>query len=246
MLDIAANYMVRNHIDYSDSFEIRLGLNVCLVNLLTAAKLYVDQLNQNVKHCIPNISDSKNIVKSLFSIEYDKNKEYRFMEALRNHVQHSGLPVHFYQINGEWTSFEEDGMLKYTMNLASQRSYLKENTKFKKEVLSELEEKIDLKASTRVYIESLSNVHEFARGVILESILSARKLIEDTLQRYRAVYNGSLIGLCACKSPGEKELSAVPIFLDWDNIRIKLQKRNPKLTNLRKRYVTGRIKIVKK
>ena len=74
ILDTTADYMLREHLDYSGFFEIRLGLNICLVNLLTAAKLYVDQLNQNVRECIPNVADAEEIVKDFFSKEYDENR----------------------------------------------------------------------------------------------------------------------------------------------------------------------------
>ena len=242
ILDTTTGYMVREHLDYSDFFEIRLGLNIRLVNLLTAARLYVDQLNQNVRECVPNVADAKEIVKKFFSKEYDENKEYRFMEALRNYVQHRGIPVHWTQQGSRWTSLEDDGFLEYSMELASQRSYLEEDGEFKKKVLAELDEKIDLKAATRSYVESISNVHESVRSMIAESVTLARELIEDAHRRYAAVYNESLVGLSACKWSNERQISAIPLLLDWDNIRVKLQKRNRKITNLRKRYVTGSIK----
>jgi len=37
-------------------------------------------------------------------------------------------------------------------------------------------------------------------------------------------------------------ISSIPLLLNWDDVRVSLQKRNRKLTNLRKRYVTGNIK----
>ena len=82
--------------------------------------------------------------------------------------------------------------------------------------------------------------------MIAESVTLARELIEGAHHRYAAVYNESLVGLSACKWSDEKQVSAIPLLLDWDDIRVKLQKRNRKLTNLRKYYVTGRIKPFKK
>jgi hypothetical protein len=164
------------------------------------------------------------------------------MEALRNYVQHRGIPVHLTQQGGKWTSLGGDGFLEYFMEVSSQRSYLEEDPKFKKQVLAESDEKIDLKAATRSYVESISNVHESARSMILESVSRARKLIEDAHRRYAAVHSGSLVGLSACKWSEEGQMSDIPMLLDWDDIRVKLQKRNRQLTNLRKRYVTGSIK----
>jgi len=241
ILDTATNDMVRRHLDYSDFFDVRLSLNVRLVNLLTAARLYVDQLNNNVRECVPSVTDAKEVVKKFFSKGYDENKEYRFMEALRNYVQHRELPVHWTQQGGRWTSLEDDGSLEYYIELASQRSYLEEDGEFNKKVLSELDEKIDLKLATRYYLESISNVHESVRNMIAESVKSARELIEDAHRRYKAEHSESLVGLSACKWSNGRQISAMPLLLDRDDIRLKLQKRNKKIINLKKRRVTSSI-----
>jgi hypothetical protein len=242
MLDIISSYMVREHLDYSGFFDIRLSLNIRVVNLLTAARLYVDQLNNNVWACVPSLTDAKKIVQSFFSKEYDENKEYRFMEALRNHVQHRGLPVHWTQLSSRWTSLEDDGLLEFSMELVCQRSYLEEDGRFKKNVLAELDEKIDLKSAARSYVESISNVHESVRNIIAESVQSARESIEEAHRRYKVVHSESLAGLRACKWANGSEISSIPLLLDWDDVRVQLQKRNRKLTNLRKRYITSFIK----
>jgi hypothetical protein len=242
ILNTTVDCMAREDLDYSDFFEVRQGLNIRLVNLLTAARLYADQLKQNVQECLPNVADAKESVKNFFSKEYDENKEYRFMEALRNHVQHRGLPVHWTQLDRRLTSLE-DGFLEYSIELATQRSYLEENGEFKKQVLAELDEKTDLKAATRSYVESIGNVHESVRSMIARSVVLARELIEDAHHRYAAVCSASLVDLSACKWSSDGQLSTTPLLLEWDNIRVKLQERNSKITNLRKRYVTGSIKI---
>ncbi len=243
ILNATAESMVRRHLDYEDFFNVLLGLNIRLVNLLTAARLYVDQLNQNVRKCVPNLNNAKEIVKGLFSKECEDHPEYRFMEALRNWVQHRGIPVHWVQPDGQWTSkIKDGGLYEYCLELASLRSFLEEDGEFKKKVLEELPDKIDLKAATRRYIESISNVHESAREIIAQAVTSARELIEDAHRQYAAVYSESLEGLSACVYSDGRQISSVPLLLNWDDIRVRLQKRNDKLTNLSKRYVTGSIK----
>lgn len=242
ILNTAANYMIRDHLDYSDFFTVRLNLNVKLVNLLTAVRLYVDQLNQDIAECFPDNPDMKDEVKRLFSKEYDANHCYRFMEALRNYVQHRGIPVHWTEQGFRWTSLEDDGLLEYSIELASQRDYLEEDCKMKRSVLSEMDEKVDLKLATRSYIESISRVHNSARNMIAEPTISSRKLIEDSLRRYSKEYSESIVGLSACKIDDHEEIASIPLLLDWDNIRINLQKRNRMLANLSKRYATGVIR----
>jgi hypothetical protein len=78
--------------------------------------------------------------------------------------------------------------------------------------------------------------------MIAESVTLARELIEDAHQRYAAIHSEHLGSLSAYQWSNERQISAIPLVLDWDDIRVKLQQRNRKLTNLRKRYVTGSIK----
>lgn len=243
ILHNTATTMVRNITDYSSLFEIRHSLNIRLVNLLTSVRMYVDQLNQDVSRCVSDVLCIKKRVNSLFSIEYDKNISYRFMEALRNYVQHRGLPVHWTQQGARWTSSEDDGLFEYNLELSSDLSYLKSDPKFKKKVLNAFKEKADLKTATRSYVESISNVHESARNIIFNSVSKARELIENTHLRFPIKYGNSMSSLCAVKQIDKGDQISIPLLLDWDNIRLELQKRNKKLTNLRKRYVTSIIKV---
>ncbi len=82
------------------------------------------------------------------------------MEALRNHVQHYGLPVHWVSTGSRWTSPEADGLMEFSVDLLAVRTRLAEDGTFKKEVLAELSERIDLKAAVRRYLESIGTVHE--------------------------------------------------------------------------------------
>ena len=239
ILNATTQYMIRQHLDYSDFFEVRLGFNVKLVNLLTAVRLYVDQLNQNVTECLEDKLNTKNAVKKLFSKEYDENQSYRFMEALRNYVQHRGIPVHWTQQSSRWTSLDDDGFLEYSIELASQRTFLEKDRKMKKAVLAEIDDNVDLKAATRSYVESISNVHDSARKMIADSTDRSRKLIEEAHRKYSEQFSDSLLGLSACKWDEDKQIVSIPLLLDWDDVRVSLQERNRKLVNLSKRYATG-------
>lgn len=241
ILDTIATYMIREHIDYSDFFDVRLGLDIRLVNLLTSGRLYIDQLPQHVRECVPHVRDSDTLVKAMLAKEYDENPEYRFMEALRNYVQHCGLPVHWTSSQGRWTDvLSEDGLLEYSMELASQKTFLLEDGMFKKSVLDEISDNVDLKTTTRSYIESLSTVHDAVRKLIQESVQNSRRVLEDAHSQYVKVYEKSLVGLSACMTENREPVETIPLLLDWDNIRVKLQTRNQRLSNLKRRYATGK------
>jgi hypothetical protein len=241
ILDAIANNMVHHQIDYSDFFDTRLTLNIRVVNLLTSARLYVDQLHNHVKGCVPHLDDSETLVKKILSKEYDENPECRFMEALRNYVQHRGLPVHSTSRSSSWIDLGENGQLEYSLELASLKTILEEDGKFKKQILNQSSDNIDLKVATRSFIESLSKVHDTVRTIIQESVQNSRLNLEDAHSQYKKVYTGSLVGLCACIMNDQEIIETIPLLLDWDDVRIKLQQRNQKLINLKKWYVTGRV-----
>lgn len=237
ILDITTTSMIRDHINYSDFFDVRLGLNIRLVNLLTSARLYVDHLHRHVRSCSPPLSEAKTFVKSLLGKEYDENPEYRFMEALRNYVQHYGIPVHLISSERRRT---DEGLLEHSVELTAQKASLEQDGEFKKKVLNEIQDKIDLKISTRSYMESLSKVHQAVRDFIEESVQKARLKLEDAHNQYRAVFTGNQVSLSAFMLGDQGRLESVPLLLDWDDVRIKLQKRNQRLINLRKRFATGK------
>ena len=237
ILNDTAHSMVRDNTEYSDFFEIRVALTVRLVTFLTSAKLYRDQLSRHVRGCAPDLKGK--IVNAIFEKEKDGNPEYRFMEALRNHVQHRGLPIHWISQGRRWTEIGENGLLEYSMELVSQRSILEEDG-FDESVLQELDDEVDLKEYTRCYVESISNVHNSAREMIAAPVNVARELLQEAHAKYKSTYNGSLVGLSVYSLSGDETIGSFPILLDWDDIRIKLQKRNRKVVNLKKRYVTGK------
>jgi len=110
-VNISISNIYRSHVECKNFFGIRLNLNIRLINLLTSARLYRDQLLSHICACIPDKVSTKEEVKTLFSTEYGSSFEYRFMEALRNYVQHEGLPVHFLSMNSEWTGLN-DGLFR--------------------------------------------------------------------------------------------------------------------------------------
>lgn len=239
ILSITAKCMVHGHLGYSDFFEIRLSLNVKLINLLTAVKLYVDQVNQNVTKCLECDINAKNGVDKFFLHEFENNKYYRFMSGLRNYVQHNGLPVHLINQDSRW----KNEFLEHSTELFTQLSVLKKDKRMKGKYINGIEDEIDLKIATRSYIESISNVHHSIRDMITDTTNSSRESIEKARLMYLEKYNeGLIVGLHASKKDGDKQIESISLLLDWDDVRVKLQARNKKLVNLGKRFTTGMAK----
>ncbi|UTW49610.1 hypothetical protein [Bacterioplanoides sp. SCSIO 12839] len=242
-LSVAADDMLYGFKDYSGFFDVRLTFNQRVVNLLTSTRLYVDQIKQHVKACLPDDLEAERTVKQYFSNEYDQQFEYRFMEALRNYVQHRGLAVHSTSHSSRRTSSGSDGLMEFGIKLFSHRSEFENDSTFKRPVLREMPDKVDLIGAARKYVESISDCHIQIRDLISDSVAGARAIISGAISKYSAVNNGDCIGLAAQKyqesKPIERLVETVPILLDWDDVRLKLVSKNKRLTNLSKRCVTS-------
>jgi hypothetical protein len=230
--------MIRYGHDYSEFFNIRHNLDVHIVNLLSSARLYRDQLTRNVKGCIPNNTKVNELIKSLLAKEYDSKRDYRFMEAFRNYVQHCGLPVHSTNENFRRKKYKIEDIFEYGLDFFAQITHLKNDNDFKKAVLVEIEDNTNLKASLRGYVESISIIHESVRDLIHQSVTEARILVERTHKKIRPSGKSFNNALRAFADDGKGHLSSIPLLLAWDDCRIGLEKKNRTLKNLKRRFVS--------
>jgi len=240
-INVSVSNMVRNYRGHVDFFEARLALNRRFMNLLTSVRLYHDQLTAHCIACLPEENGVEERVKTLFSAEYDKNFDYRFMEALRNHIQHYGTAVHQVIFGARWTSHDDSGQLEFSSSFTAEKKFLDSDGHFKKQVLNEMPDKVDLISASRSYIEALSSIHNNARQMISGSVTEARASIQKAIDEYKAA-NKDSVGLSAYVFNGDTRVEEIPLFLNWDDVRIQLEKRNAHLVNLKKRYVTGQVK----
>lgn len=244
ILNQSAADLVQSVTEYYDVYEVLHALNVRLVNLLTAARMYVDQLPRHVRACMPMNVDAFEHVKHLLSIEYDAHFEYRFMEALRNYAQHNGMPIHKFTSGGKWSGArrEKDSYLVYGLALISLKQELARDGTFKKKVLDECNEEVDVLIAIRKYVSSISTVHVKCRDYVKKVVEDARSEFESAhteFMKHAPNESKSSIGLEAQKFLGNSVESRIPLLLNWDDVRIKLQKKNRSPANLARSYVSG-------
>ncbi|RLB49923.1 MAG: hypothetical protein DRI90_24150 [Deltaproteobacteria bacterium] len=242
LLEEAATAMVRRDKPYERQFAISMRATIRIVNLLTAARMYVEQAPLNVRACVPDVGGMLEKVKGLFSRQYDDHAEYRFMEALRNHVQHHGMPVHWTEQGAGWTSHEGDERLVYWVEIASLRLVLSQNRKFKKRVLAELDDKVDLKLAVRRYVECLSRVHSEMRASLADPTTVARTRLREAHERFGSSDPLESVTLTAIAAPADGDEAVVPLLLEWDDMRLRLVERNKELPNLHKTHASGRVR----
>ncbi|WP_217542905.1 hypothetical protein [Vibrio metschnikovii] len=169
LLTILARQMIIEEESYDDLYTIIISrLNRRVVNLLTSTKLYYDHIEKHVRICMKDDDEGK-IAKKFFSTEYDKHLEYRFMDAMRNYVQHYGLAVHSISLQRNWEESNNHKQLVYKIQMYTWKDELSKDKTFKKKVLLEISDKVDLLKSIRVYISSLSSVHQQVRSQIKDT-----------------------------------------------------------------------------
>jgi hypothetical protein len=238
-LDFSCEHMLDRHSSHEDFFEVRLGLNASLVNLLTSAGLYLDRFGSHLKSCT-GLEGAKEIAAQITAEQYDKNPYYKFMTTLRNHVLHYALPVHVTHHHSHAVESSDGTWLEYGITVVAQKAKFAENPGFKKSVLKGMPEAIDLRLASRSYVESLSHIHKRGRDTVKVETAAARKLIHDQHLKYATGYKGPLVGLAAQRWDGETLDLSLSLNLDWDDVRARLAKTNGELVNLSKRYVIGR------
>ncbi|NMY07228.1 hypothetical protein HBO38_02025 [Pseudomonas veronii] len=219
--------------EYEDFFEIRTAINRRFVNLLSATRMYLDQYPQSLKKIGANLEAAKEAC----SKAYDNFFEYRFMEALRNHVQHEGLAVHGVTMGGRWLPPHEPKQLQFSIVPYASKAAL-EGSDFKKMVLIECPDKVSLIPAARIHVGGISSVHKKVRDLIAPFVSEARHLVEVAIARHEAEAKKRYSGIAAIATEDGVVLEKVPLFLEWDDVRQKLLNRNHPVENLAKRFVT--------
>ncbi|SEA87033.1 helix-turn-helix transcriptional regulator [Variovorax sp. YR216] len=211
--------------DYPTVARVLQESNRHLANILTAARSYIDQVVQDFKPIAlaPSFEDA---AKAMLSKQYDGSLEYRFMEALRNHTQHHSFPATSF--NGNELNDDANDWVE-SLRVTAKREELFANRKFKRKYLDDLPEVIDLRITSREYVRRIGEVHIALRELVNPDVQAARKTIEQSIDAYGADGHPTL-GLCA-RSEGDVG-ERVSVFTDWDDVRVKLARKNDRPPDL--------------
>lgn len=232
----------------TDMFDYRLLITRRVGNLLSSARLYVDQTKHHISTLFPKDAAKLKEVSDLFSHEYDTRQGYRVMEALRNYGQHRGLPVHGMTHDARWLDDDlPTQRIEYNSALNISTKELEADGTFKPAVMAELTsqgEWIDLKPMVRDYMEGLAAVH-----VEIRKRLDPRmKQAEELVLQYRKMFeeNAGVPDACVGLAAGRlKENGLMEEFFYLTdnpiNYLTKLRSRTRTMVNLSKRTASTRI-----
>ena len=171
-----------------DMLDDQLAFGQRLLNLLAAARMYVDHIKHHISEMNQGDQSGLEEAKRIFASQYDGSFAYRLMEALRNYSQHRGLPIHGFSYNQQYVQARgEPDRVEHNVRLSIDADLLQADRSFKRRVLDELKalpSDLDLKPLVREYIEKLAIAHVALRQSIDKRVSDATTLINDWRQRY--------------------------------------------------------------
>jgi len=220
---------LQNNNIYQEFYGLRSSINRRIVNVLTATRLYLDQTPQRMALCAKDPDKARVAFNKRKNLHYDTSFSYRFLEHLRNHVQHCGLAVHGMQLGLVKKDENGQSIIENTIQVFAQKEYLAEDRIFKKLVFDEINEKVEITDAIHQYIRCIGDLHEIAREYVLENLKEKRSLIQQHLSKYSEMNNDNTIGLTAFRDDSKGSREIVPLLLDWDDIRLNLLSTNPTL-----------------
>jgi hypothetical protein len=94
LLGLTMKYSIYEEISWSGFNEEINIINRKLANLLTACRIYSDQLIHHIKNIYGPLSRNIEDIEAVVRKQYNDDLGYRVIYALRNYVQHSGFAVY--------------------------------------------------------------------------------------------------------------------------------------------------------
>ena len=159
----------------------------CL-NVLTSARMYIDQMKRSLKAMEGNIPDLYSDVKAEFSRHYDQEFYFRFMENLRNIIQHSELPISNIKLGLRRVENDTESKARYTFDpkINIQKLNMKKmQAKVRDDIIKNDIKFIDIKRSIRIYASCFHDSHYFYRDRtknLFEEICAARDRLQHSLE----------------------------------------------------------------
>jgi hypothetical protein len=240
LLELATERSVRPSAKYGGFQSDRRLINRRLINLLTACRAYIYQTNHQISDIFSDKSDIVNNINNIFSSKYDKYSGYRIMEALRNHAQHRGWPIHGVTHDSQWVG--EMSRIRFMFIPQLSTKALEDDKDFKKDTLQEIKdlgETIDVRPLVRQYVQGLIEVHLKIREILAPHVVLWEQKIRGTIKQFKEKYpEETTLGLTLFI---EDEIANkhVDIFEEFMEYRRQLELENPAVTNLPASYTSN-------
>lgn len=246
LLELTLHQMLYRDLDWS-SFRTDIQLvNRRLANLLSAARLYLDQSGHDLVAMYGSDSEVANGVRVERNCQYDTKLGYRVMEAVRNCAQHRSLPVHRMSYPSR---VEQPGVpqskLRFGIIPSLDTARLDEDGEIKPRILDELKQRgtyVPLTPLVREYVDGLGRVQETLRAKTTVDVARWEAVLTRVEERAKEALEGSLHALSVVAEDDEGIWREIDhIFTDLCERRRALSRKNGGLDRLSQRYVSGSV-----
>ena len=184
--------------DWSQQMTELHRVNRRLVNLLSIARLYIDQVPHNLGNLFGSHGGAAKDFEAFKSREYDQRLGYRALEAMRNYMQHRSLPIHGLVSERRRREIASTHVLEHTLTPQIEPAQLREDGKFKAGVLNELEKlaaRVPLPPLVREYVAGLACVHRDLRGMLAPEIVRWDEQVKRLGRDFESFGASDLTGL---------------------------------------------------
>jgi len=246
-LDLA----LRNAIFSGDSpsrlNEGRHNINRHLNNLLSSAKLYIDQTAHALSEVYGRTSSQyQGFIKST-NEEYEKTLAYRTMEALRGYVQHRGLPTHSISFSSirDNSSSDRSARNRHVVTFGLVPESIRQDGGFKPRVLHELASIVDKKGQIelmpliREYASRIARIHKSTRMSISSELDTADRFMADLVERVYSLTGHSCISARIWESTAEGMKPCGVVSAEWTQERNFYINKNMHAEYLNGQYVSS-------
>jgi hypothetical protein len=176
LLDVALRFMVFADMEFASIMRTLFLTSRRVQNLLSSARLYVDQVKHDLSHRYGSDSEQGRSFEAATQREYDTRLGYRAMEALRNYMQHRSLPLRYVSV--ALRREKETDPVVHVANPELDLPDIRKHGGFKSNVLAQLEavgsKPPKLKLLMREYVEGLAEVHIGLRAQLAADTQSAK------------------------------------------------------------------------
>lgn len=241
-LDIALDEITRWTSDWSRGIGNVHRVSRRIANFVATCRMYFDQVSQHVRELFGRDSNEVALLKKSRSEAYDSALSYRFLEALRNYVQHCdlaihGLKMHTKRVDENATSSSVIHFVVPQVTLASI-----DRKHFKSSVLDEMIEAngatIDLRQPLREYIDAVGRIHLIVRGMYQTRVDVWESEMTVAIRRFRESSSDKDASFVYVVTATEDDNSIFDAFLVR---RKELVAKNKQPIYFARRFVTGQL-----
>jgi len=230
--------------EWAKKVEDRRAVNLCLSNLLSSCRMYLDHVPQKIRAIQGTRSQTRTEFGASRASYYESSLAYRTLETLRNYAQHCDQPISLAAIGWKRESLNEVGRVVCTPYISL--STIEPGRAFKKETYEELlakyEDAIDLKPLVREYMSALGSIHMQLRVGLQTDLELLDAALEQVISDCGKSESGEMSkcayvrGITASGDPKMEQF-----FRENPEQRQVLEKKNDLIRHFENYYVSGEV-----